>query len=160
MSIPWTERIWREYRAGCLTRAMRDVLLTLRTYRGHGGLICPAHETLASRASCSLSTVQRALHQAQRLGLVSWGERRVRSGWRWMRASNRYSLVTPDAPVDSSLRPIWWRRRTNSQRDGVGESASKKEALKVMIREAAGLPDLLAMRRRAVEAGLLNRGMT
>ena len=47
---PWTSRIWQEFRAGNLTRAGRDVLLTLRTYRGHGGLICPSHATLADRA--------------------------------------------------------------------------------------------------------------
>jgi hypothetical protein len=70
---PWPDRIWLEHRAGTLTRAYRDVLLTLRTYRGRGGMICPAHETLAERARCSISTVQRALRQAQRLGLVSWG---------------------------------------------------------------------------------------
>jgi len=39
MPASWTDRVWLEFRAGNLTRAYRDVLLTLRTYRGHGGLI-------------------------------------------------------------------------------------------------------------------------
>ena len=47
---PWTSRVWTEFHAGNLTRAARDVLLTLRTYRGYGGLICPGHAALADRA--------------------------------------------------------------------------------------------------------------
>ena len=39
--------VWAEFRAGNLTRAGRDVLLTLRTFRGHGGEIHPSHATLA-----------------------------------------------------------------------------------------------------------------
>jgi DNA-binding transcriptional MocR family regulator len=157
----WQDRIWQEYRAGTLTRAWRDVMLTLRTYRGHGGLICPSHETLAQRTACSVSTVQRALRQAKLLGLVQWTERRFRSGWRWLRTSNSYELTVPDDPVQPALRPVWWRRRTTGQADGVGESVERKEgrraALTTMMREAAGLPDLLARRRAAVE-GMLLRG--
>jgi hypothetical protein len=164
MPNDWTARVWREYRAGTLTRTFRDALLTLRTYRGHGGLICPAHETLAERARCSVSSVQRALLQAQRLGLLAWAERRVRAGWRWLRTSNSYWLTVPEAPVEPSMRPTWWRRRTTGQDGGVGESEKKeayegrRAALARMIREAAGSPDLLAMRRAAVEA-LLGKGV-
>jgi hypothetical protein len=49
MSGTWIARVWQEFHAGNLTRAHRDVLLTLRTYRGHGGLArggsrtAPAH---------------------------------------------------------------------------------------------------------------------
>ena len=80
----------RPARAGNLTRAYRDVLLTLATFRGAGGLICPAHATLAERGGCSVSTVRRALAQAFRLDLVSWTERRIRAGWRWLRTFNAY----------------------------------------------------------------------
>jgi DNA-binding transcriptional MocR family regulator len=155
----WTDRIWREFHAKNLTRSYRDVLLTLRTYRGHGGLICPSHETLADRARCSVSTAWRALQHARSLGLVSWAERRVRVGWRWLRTSNRYELLTPEAPVSPDMRPVWWRRPTNGQSDLGGEGLEKEEAdkgrkatLATMFREAAGLPDLLALRRAAVEA--------
>lgn len=161
MSITWTERVWREYRAGTLTRAFRDVLLTLRTYRGHSGLICPSHETLAERARCSVTTVQRALRQARTLGLVIWAERRVRASWRWLRTSNSYSLSVPETPIDPGMKPKCWRRPTNGQKDREGESLEKKDAslgrsaaLAGMIREAAGLPDLLAMRREAMAAML------
>jgi hypothetical protein len=121
LSTPWTSRIWQEFHAGNLSRAARDVLLTLRTYRGHGGLICPSHDTLADRANCHPSTVLRALQTARDLGLVRWTERRVRAGWRWLRTSNRYTLTDPETPVTPRL-------PTNRQTAGGGESEQKKEA--------------------------------
>jgi hypothetical protein len=151
---PWRDRVWQEFRAGNLTRAYRDVLLTLATFRGAGGLICPAHATLADRAQCSVSTVRRALAQAFRLGLVSWTERRIRAGWRWLRTSNAYRLAVPDGPVQRGMRPAWSRRRTTAQSGGEGESLSKKRALGEMLRAAAALPDLLALRRAAMAARL------
>ena len=72
---PWRDRVWREFRAGNFTRAMRDVLLTLATYRGPGGIAWPSHATLAERAKCSVRTVQRALAMAAELGLTQAGER-------------------------------------------------------------------------------------
>ena len=151
----WTTRIWQEFHAGNLTRAARDVLLTLRTYRGHGGLICPSHETLADRANCHASTVWRALQAARDLGLVRWTERRVRAAWRSLRTSNRYTLTQPEAPVMP-------RPRTSMQNAGGGESKLKKEAregskaaLSAMLAAAERLPDLLAARRRAWAAGLV-----
>jgi hypothetical protein len=121
----WTKRVWAEFRAGNLTRAWRDVLLTLATFRGRGGTICPAHQTVADRASLKASkTVERALHAARDLGLVEWSERRFRRGWRWLRTSNLYRLIVPDAVVEPGLR--WLRRRTN--RPAVGGGESKKES--------------------------------
>jgi DNA-binding transcriptional MocR family regulator len=149
---PWTSRVWQEFRAGNLTRAARDVLLTLKTYRGHGGLICPAHATLADRANCHASTVLRALQAARDLGLVSWTERRVRAAWRSLRTSNRYRLIVPEAPVTPG-------QRTNQQSAGGGESQFKKEAregskaaLAAMLATAERLPDLLKARREVMEA--------
>jgi len=156
---PWTARVWREFHADNLTRAYRDVLLTLRTYRGHGGQITPAHATLADRAGCHARTVQRALQQAQRLGLVSWVERRVKAAWRWLRTSNSYRLETPAEPVQPGSRPAWPRRSTNGQNDRGGETLRKQEAdkgrkaaLAEFTRQAAGMPDLLLARRLANEA--------
>ena len=153
----WTARVWQEFHAGNLTRAARDVLLTLRTYSGHGGLIWPSHETLAARVDCHVSTVWRALHAARDLGLVRWTERRVRAAWRSLRTSNRYGLTNPDAPVMP-------RPRTTMQRASGGESKKKQEAhehdrgaLATMLATAARLPDLLTMRRRAWEAGQIAR---
>jgi DNA-binding transcriptional MocR family regulator len=141
----WSARVWAEFRAENLTRAYRDVLLTLRTFRGPGGIAWPSHETLAERAGCSVRTVQRALAQARLLGLTEWTERRVRAGWRWLRTSNVYTFRQPDAPAAPGMRaPFPPRRATTGQNDRGGESLSKKEALREMMREAAKLPDLLA----------------
>jgi DNA-binding transcriptional MocR family regulator len=154
----WTARCWSEFRAGNLTRAFRDVLLTLRTFRGHGGIAWPSHETLASRAGCCVRTVQRALQQAQHLGLVSWVERRVRAGWRWLRTSNAYRLLAPIAAVISAqIVPKPRRQPTTGQCDRGVESRSKKEAIQQMMQAAAGLPDLLAMRRAAFAGSRGNR---
>jgi DNA-binding transcriptional MocR family regulator len=161
-STPWTARVWREFHAGNLTRAFRDVLLTLRTYRGHGGLICPSHETLAGRANCHPSTVQRALQAARDLGLVQWTERRVRASWRSLRTSNRYWLLQPEGPVTPRQPepPVFPCDRTDQQDAGGGESKKKQEArgssnsaVIAMLEAARRLPDLLALRRKAWEAG-------
>jgi hypothetical protein len=121
----WPVGIWREHRGGTLTRAYRDVMLTLRTYRGRGALICSAHETRADGARCSVRTVQRASRQAKRLDLVAWSERRVRAGWRWLHTSNRHEPTVPDGPVQPELRPVWSRSLTRQAGRG-GESGEKK----------------------------------
>jgi hypothetical protein len=152
---PWTTRIWREFRAGNLTRAFRDTLLTLGTFRGTGGLCIPSHATLAVRAKVGERTVRRALDQARDLGLVTWSERRIRRGWRWLRTSNAYRLLMPGGAVQPGLRqPMRRTAATAGQPDRGGESLSKKAALEELLREAARLPNLLAMRRAAVETQL------
>ncbi len=154
MPALWTNRVWHEFRAGNLTRSYRDVLLTLRTFRGTGGLCVPSHAALADRARCSVRTVQRALVQAQVLDLVSWTERRVRAGWRWLRTSNAYRLAVPDGPVQPGMRAPFPRPATCPATTGQTvrgeEDLSKKGALQDMLTAAAGLPDLLAMRRAAM----------
>ncbi len=144
-------------------RAYRDVLLTLHTFRGHGGLCIPSHATLAARAGCCARTVQRALHQAQRLGLVSWVERRVKAAWRWLRSSNSYRLAVPAEEVRTGLRPAWPCRATSGQSGRGGESERKQEAntgrkaaMAEFMQGAAEMPDLLAAPRRVIEARLLN----
>lgn len=157
---PWIARIWAEFRAGNLTRAYRDVMLTLATFRGAGGLICPSHATLAVRAKCCVKTVQRALAMADQLGLVSWAERRAQSGSKWVRTSNTYRLLAAVGTVQSGQRHRWkWQKPSNGQSD-LGEekldSLSKKKVLEAMYREAATLPDLLSARRAVIE----KRGLT
>ena len=156
MSASWTARVWAEFRAGNLTRTARDVLLTLATYRGHGGMICPSHDTLAERVACHPVTVWRALQAARDLGLVRWTERRIRAGWRSLRTSNRYRLIVPEAPVAAGPKGHW---RTTLHNAGGGESKFKKEAhehdrgaLATMLAGAARLPDLLTARREVMEA--------
>jgi hypothetical protein len=157
----WINRIWLEYRAGNLTRAARDVLLTLHTFRGTGGAAWPSHATLADRARCCTRTVQRALAQAQCLGLVSWAERRVRAGWRWLRSSNLYRFVVSDLPVTAGSLPSVTTAPCRkppvlahaAQTDSVaGEGrVRKQEALDEMLRAAAAAPDLLLRRRLVIE---------
>jgi hypothetical protein len=159
MPTPWTNRIWLEYRAGNLTRAARDVLFTLHTFRGTGGAAWPSHATLADRARCCVRTVQRALAQAQALGLVSWAERRVRAGWRWLRSSNLYRFVVPADAVSScdhvrlAVAPCYRQKATTGHCGRGGESQNKKEARDELLRAAAAAPDLLAMRRAAFTGG-------
>lgn len=154
----WTARVWREFHARNLTPAYLQVLLTLHSYRGTGGVAWPSHATLADRARCSVSTVQRALQQAQRLDLVSWVERRRRSAWRWLRTSNLYRFLTPSAPVQPGNRPCFSRQSTTGQADRGGENQSKKESLADMMRAAAAAPDLLAQRQAVMAQRMLTGG--
>jgi Helix-turn-helix domain len=157
MPTSWTARIWAEYRAGNLTRAYRDVLLTLHTFRGTGGRCWPSHATLAGRARCCTRTVQRALQQAQRLGLVDWCERRVRAGWRWLRTSNLYRFLAPDTPVQAAARPVFKAPALTDSEAGEGR-VSKKVALEEVLRAAAAAPDLLLARRVAMAQRLIGAG--
>jgi DNA-binding transcriptional MocR family regulator len=161
LSDTWRIRVWREFHARNITRSFRDVLLTLSTYRGKGGNCVPSHHTLATRVGCSVRTVARALAHAQQLGLVTWSERRVRVGWRWLRSSNAYRLSIPDVPVEPDHRAAWPRRATTGQRCRVGESKHQEEAqeahrtaLARLMTEASRLPDLLARRRATIEQRL------
>jgi hypothetical protein len=130
MPNDWTARIWAEFRCGNLTRAWRDALLTLATFRGRGGTICPSHATVAARTALAPKTVERALHAARDLGLVTWSERRVRRGWRWVRTSNLYRLILPDAPVEPGLRRP---RRTNRPTVERGESKQERRITREML---------------------------
>jgi hypothetical protein len=93
----WIPAVWAQYRAGNLTPLFRDVLLRLQKFdRGQG--LWPAHETLAECARCSVRTVQDALAQGRRLGLVDW----VSGAGR--RTSNRYSLTLPKVAAEAGAR--------------------------------------------------------
>ena len=93
----WIPAVWTQFRIGNLTRAFRDVLLTLQTFDGRGGLY-PSHATLAAKAACAVRTVQGALGQGRALGLVSW-----HSGASH-RTSNRYVLTIPRAAAGAGAR--------------------------------------------------------
>ncbi len=93
----WIPAVWTQFRVGNLTRAFRDVLLTLQTFDGSGG-IYPSHATLAVRTACAMRTVQEALRQGRALGLVSWLSGACR------RTSNRYLLTLPKAAAQVGVR--------------------------------------------------------
>jgi AraC-like DNA-binding protein len=71
------------------------------------GLCFPSLASLAERAGCARSTVQKALDALETLGLLSWVHRLVRrrehgpEGWRWrvLRTSNGYQLTDPREPA-------------------------------------------------------------
>ena len=93
----WIPAVWTQFRAGNLTPLFRDVLLRLQKFdRGQG--LWPAHETLAERSRCSVRTVQDALAQGRRLGLVDW----VSGAGR--RTSNRYRLTLPKVTAEAGAR--------------------------------------------------------
>ncbi len=97
MDHAWTAAVWDHYTAGNLTPLFRDVLLRLQKF-DHGQGLWPAHETLAEKAYCSVRTVQDALAQGRRLGLVDW----VSGAGR--RTSNRYSLTLPKVAAEAGAR--------------------------------------------------------
>ena len=151
-ACPWTDRVWREFHADNLTRAYRDVLLTLRTFRGIGGACWPSHETLADRAGCCVRTVQRALKQALDLGLVSWSERRVKAGWRWLRTSNWYRFAVPGGAVQMGQRRPRSAPATTGQLESEGKSLRKKGALQAKQTALSILPPALLSSAKAVQA--------
>lgn len=158
MPTNWTSRVWSEFRAGNLTRSARDVLLTLRTYRGHGGSIHPSHATLAERARCHPVTAWRALQAARDLGLVQWAERRVRAAWRSLRTSNRYWLTVPEDPVAPCPRTNLHKVRGGERKKKPEAEKQDYQALAAMLEAAARSPDLLAARRAAWASGRLRMG--
>jgi hypothetical protein len=151
-ALPWFSRIHREFEAGTLTRAYRDVLLELGRFDRCRLGIFPSHRTLAARARCGVRTVQRALQAARRLGLVEWTGTRVRAAWRSLCGPNRYVLKVPAGAV-------CWLRRTGGQ-SGRRDTNERKQAARersggaiaAMLEAARGLPDLLRARREAMEA--------
>ena len=154
---PWTRRIWQEFHAGNLTRAARDVLLTLHTYSRDGSPAWPSQVTLGDRAQCTARTVRRALERARDLGLVSWTERRVKAGWRWLRTSNLYRLLLPAEPVVASPRTTghWVRRgerKKNNQAQEQGERAGPRSPLRSIEAQLAGLPAVTAEMHAACAA--------
>lgn len=140
MSPTWFHRIEQEYRAGNLTAKWFLVLRQLGFYCGKRGEAWPSHDTLAERAGCSTRTVQRALQRARDLGLISWVERRVRSGWRWLRTSNVYRLLMPR---DTTGQKVRREERTKEK----GAAKRDTAGLTEMLRAAMRLPSLAEIRQ-------------
>lgn len=70
----------------------------LERHLSRDGRCDPSHQTLASGAGVSISTVERTLPAMRDLGLVGW-ERRLRdAGGRAEQTSNAYELLLPGAP--------------------------------------------------------------
>ena len=147
----WFSRIHREYEAHNLTLHWREVLLALGRFQGCRFGIFPSHATLATRARCSVRTVQRALQAGRALGLLDWSPRRTKAAWRSLRASNRYVLRLPEVAV----RTVGLKARVVTYRVEKEAREGSRSTLAAMLAGAERLPDLLAARRAAWEGGLL-----
>ena len=159
----WRSAVWAAHKAGSLTRAARDVLLTLATFRGPGGRIWPSHALLAARAVCCAKTVCRAMEQARRAGLLTWKAIRWQTpGGFWRRKSNLYVLRLPAAaPKGQSVAEGEQRKIKNKKEEGSrGRSVAQQLAGLGMVgrsveeaREAlARVAERMRERQRAAQA--------
>jgi hypothetical protein len=114
----------------------------------------PAHAKLARAAHCHRNSVLNALHRLRDLGLLTWERQHIKlHGWR-IQTTNRYLFVSNAALPTARPRLEQKGRKLSSllgpQCLGSGPRAA---ALATMLAGAARLPDLLAARRAAWEAG-------
>ena len=84
--------LWTLTQARQITGKTHLVLQALASFQGYRGLF-PSHESIASRAGCSVRTVIRALETAYRLGIVERMRQRQRVSGRICNGVNRYRLI-------------------------------------------------------------------
>ena len=84
--------LWTLTQSRQITGKTHIVLQALASFQGHRGLF-PSHESIASRAGCSVRTVIRALEAAYRLGVVERTRQRQRVSGRICNGVNRYRLI-------------------------------------------------------------------
>ena len=104
--LPFTReqrRIWRarlelHCRARAITALHQKIGRALLARLGTDGQLDPAQDTLAADAGCCERTVREALRRFNRLGLVSWLRRLVRTRVGVRQTSNAYSLHLGAAP--------------------------------------------------------------
>ena len=84
--------LWTLTQSRQITGKTHIVLQALASFQGHRGLF-PSHESIASRAGCSVRTVIRALEAAYRLGVVKRTRQRQRVSGRICNGVNRYRLL-------------------------------------------------------------------
>jgi hypothetical protein len=124
------------------------------------GVDCPTERQIVLRARRSPRSVARAKKRLAELGLLAWQRRGALVGGAWRRTSCRYRLQVPDRPAVPVLRCCncqKGRTRKEVRKQAAWERVvnPRDGALATMLAEAAGMPDLLALRRRAWEAGLV-----
>ena len=151
----WTARIWLEYRAGNVTRAERDCLLTLHSFRRTGGhcMAEPRHPGGAGQHVHQDSPTRPGTGQGARACGVG---REARPG-RLAVAQDVQPLSVPDAsggrpagPTGTTLAGSRHYRTPGLRRgESKQERGSRRDAT-----GAAAMPDLLAMRRAVIEARL------
>lgn len=87
-------------RARRLTLAWRECGLVLLRRMGTSGQCDPSHETIARDTALSVRTIQRAFAALRNLGLLTWCNRLVRTGWRAEQTSNAYCWLTTALPPE------------------------------------------------------------
>lgn len=148
MTLKWDIAVWMAFRARNLTRADRDVLLTLRTY-ARSGLAWPSQATLARKARTCAKTVCRAMRAGQGAGLLAWTKgRRWLSGGSWKRGSNTYTLLTPDLmPLAPGVRtitghfPIAGEKKAKSLHFVPRTTAEQLAGLGILVPKGTGSPE-------------------
>src|SRR3954454_22481547 len=95
----WSARLELHRRARDLTALHVEVGRALLRRLGDDGRLDPSHATLADDAGCCERTVREALRRLNRLGLVSWLRRPVRTRDGVRQTSNSYGLHMGEAPA-------------------------------------------------------------
>ncbi|MBS1089934.1 helix-turn-helix domain-containing protein [Gluconobacter wancherniae] len=97
--MSFASQIWTLTQAHKITGKAHIVLMALASFQGHKGLF-PSHESIASRAGCSVRTVIRSLETAYSLGIVERTRQRIRRSGRVVNGPNRYRLLI--APMEQA----------------------------------------------------------
>lgn len=150
---PWIAQVKQACRDGHITDAQEKCLFILLTFRGRGGLIFPSHETIAARAGPSVSTVQRALNAARACGLLRWAERRVRSGWRSLRTSNCYELLTTGQTDRGTLKGRSYLLSSAARAAARGAKEARGQPLIDAVDARRGLEEVRRRRQGALGLG-------
>jgi hypothetical protein len=97
----WFARLELHCRSREITRTHRDIGKVILARLGEDGRLDPSHDTIAADVGCCPRTVREALRRFNRLGLVSWLRRLVRTQDGTRQTSNAYSLHLGNAPAVS-----------------------------------------------------------
>lgn len=97
----WAARLELHRRAHAITALHVEVGRALLRRLGEDGRLDPSHDTLAADAGCCPRTVGEALRRLNRLGMVTWLRRLVRTRLGVRQTSNAYCLGLGDAPPAS-----------------------------------------------------------
>jgi len=146
----WRRRLELERRGHNLTLHRQKALTTLLAFWGAEGLF-PSDAAVAGLAGVSERTVRRARVDARELGLLTWQRTRKLMAGRWRQGPNRYAVAIPAGPVCPAGQRGQQRQVSKTQKARYKEGTP----LIALTQAAAGLPDLLAMRRKVMQDRLL-----
>lgn len=132
--------ILNTFRAGQISRTMKDVLLIMATRSRPA-----SYEGLANAAGCSRRMVAYAIAQAEALGILERVHNRIRRGRLWMNGKNSYRFIMK--VLTKKLAFPW--RRSQCKLFTTGNEDIKKtrhpnhdhnEMLEMVAKMALGIP--------------------